>query len=351
MSRFSRSARSESFSLHVHSEDVLYAALSSLWRRKLLIATLVCAALGIGIAVAILMPQRYTAEAFIRGVATASDAMAKVDEGRNAALVTLDMGRLIETQSILLQSHQLARRVIERLGLQRLQSEVDNTGWLALPGHRQDDSAAARLLSHLAVTTDPRAYLITLNYTSRDPDLAALVANTFVAEILRSIELQILSQQRFATQTSLSERLAQFGNKFPSVIQARLNLAAIDGLLEKWQSASSDEILRSAGENVTPVTVLPSSRRRLVVALHVLFGLVIGIGTALWLERSRWWGALSNTVPEGSKGCANPRPPKPRARAASGCHDAIFGATALGVIHSRPLAVQNPQSQPLGEPG
>ncbi len=307
MSSLLRSPRSEPASLHTHSEDVLYAVLSSLWRRRLLIVTLVAAAFAIGIVVGLLMPQQYTAEAYIRGVATASDAVAKDDAGRNAAVVTLDMGRMIETQSILLQSHQLARRVIERLGLQRVRTEVDQTGWLGFsngtnsPG-RQEDTAATRLLKHLAVTTDPRAYLIALNYTSGDPDLAVLIANAFVAEILRSIELQILSQQRSATQAALSDRLAQFGEKFPRVIEARLHLAAIDGLLEKWQIASHEEILRSAGENVTLATAIPSTRRRLVVALHLLVGGVIGIGVALWLERSRWWRAPSQRDPRTMEG-------------------------------------------------
>ncbi len=311
MSRFLRSPGREPASLHTHSEDVLYAALSGLWRRRLLIVMLVAAALAIGIVVGLLMPQQYTAEAFIRGVATASDAVAKDDAGRNAAVVTLDMGRMIETQSILLQSHQLARRVIERLGLQTLRTEVDQTGWLDFSNAtntrgREEDTAAAGLLRHLAVTTDPRAYLITLNYASRDPDLAVLIANAFIAEILRSIELQILSQQRSATQAALSETLAQFGEKFPRVIEARLHLAAIDGLLEKWQMASHEEILRSAGENVTLATAIPSTRRRLVLALHLLLGGVIGIGVALWLERSRWWKAPSQRDPGTLDGLGRP---------------------------------------------
>ena len=145
----------------------------------------------------------------------------------------------------------------------------------------------------LSVTTNSRAYLITLGYTSRDPDLAVLITNAFVAEILRSIKLQILSQQRSSTQASLSESLATFGDKFPRVIEAKLQLAAINSLLKKWHGERCEEILRSAGENVTQATALPSTRRRLVVALHLLIGVAISIGVALWLERARWWSALS----------------------------------------------------------
>ena len=88
----------------------------SLWRRKLLIAALVAVALAVGIAVGLLMPQRYSAEAYIRGVATASDAVAGDGEGRNATSISLDLGRMIETQSNSATIHQLARRVRRTTG-------------------------------------------------------------------------------------------------------------------------------------------------------------------------------------------------------------------------------------------
>src|SRR5262249_16028453 len=158
----------------------------------------------------------------------------------------------------LLQSHQLARQVVERVGLKKLRPEVGEGSWLKFyvqpadsPG-RPEELAATKLLDRLSVTTDGRAYLITVRYKeARDPELATLIANAFVGEILRKTQLEILAQQRSSTQASLSKRLAKFGDKYPRVIEAKLQLVAIDHLPEKWQRETHDEILRAAGENVT----------------------------------------------------------------------------------------------------
>jgi uncharacterized protein involved in exopolysaccharide biosynthesis len=45
--------------------------------------------------------------------------------------------------------------------------------------------AAAKLMRGLSVQTELRAYLISLAYTATNPELAAVVTNTFLAEFLR----------------------------------------------------------------------------------------------------------------------------------------------------------------------
>lgn len=301
MSRHSNSAVSDSSYRHTHSEAALYALLSSLWRRRFLILALVAAALALGIIAALLMPKQYTAEAYISAAVTVSDAASKDNAGKSAGSISFDPSRMIETQSLLLQSHQLARRVVERLGIEKLRSEVGESVWLKLNAKQADiaaqDMAATKLLHSLSVTTDPRAYLITIRYTARDPELSELIANSFAAEMLRSIKLQILSQQRSSVQASLSERLSRFGDKYPRVIQEKLRLQAIDGLLEKWQHATDDQILRAAGENVTQAVALPSSLTRFVISLHVFLGVLVGVGVALWLERANWWRTLYQYYP------------------------------------------------------
>src|SRR5581483_1300024 len=217
MSRLLSAAGSECFSSDTHSGPVFYGVVSALWRRKWLITALVGIALTFGIIVGLVMPQRYTAEAYIRGVAAASDAVAKDEANGNAELISLDMGRMMETQSLLLRSQQLARRVVERIGLERVRREVAGGSFypeLAEFPRQQEDLVATRLLRRLSVTADPRAYLITVRFAASDPELAADITNGFIAEILRSIRLQILSQQRSSAQASLTEKLAQFGDKF-----------------------------------------------------------------------------------------------------------------------------------------
>ena len=307
----------EPSSLGIHSEELLYAAIASLWRRKLLMVAIFVTALALGGIAALVMPEQYTAEAYIRGGFTASDAVVTNDDrSSGAAGISLAMERVIETHSRLLQSDQLARQVVERLGLERLPPEVREGSWLVregswlasqfygkaadVPGH-QEDMAARRLLRGLSVKTDPRAYLVAVEYTAADSRLAALIVNAFVAEYLRITKLQTLSQYRSSAQAKLSKQLATFGDKHPKVMETRVQLAAANNLLEEQTSKSSKEILQAAGPNVTlaqATTIRSSPNPPFVIGLSLLVGLVVGIGVALWLERGRWWRALSQYLPD-----------------------------------------------------
>ena len=127
------------------------------------------------------MPERYTAQAYIRGEFVASDTLPMqvknmrhwVHEHR-----TYELGpgaRDRDSDRGLLQSNRLARRVVQQLGLERLQPLSEPT-WMAA-GHLpwsaaqspedQVDIAAGKLLNGLSVTAIPRAYLITVRYTHR----------------------------------------------------------------------------------------------------------------------------------------------------------------------------------------
>ena len=138
------------------------------------------------------------------------------EKSSGGTVVALDASMLVETRSRLLQSQQLARRVVERLGLERIRPAVSEglfSSWLGAkfygdaraPGY-PEDIAAKRLLRGLSVKTEPRVYLITVRYTAGDPELAALITNAFVAEFLQTTRLRTLFLQRDLAQQALSER-------------------------------------------------------------------------------------------------------------------------------------------------
>jgi uncharacterized protein involved in exopolysaccharide biosynthesis len=221
--------------------------------------------------------------------------------------MNLDLVRVIETQSqLLLESHMLARRVVQQIGLERLQPLVSQRRlWLAFgsaaknPGNEVDkntgdevDVAAASLLRGLLVTSDPHTYLIAVRYSAGDPELAELVTNAFVAELLRSDKLQTLSKQRSMAEATLAIQLGKFGDKHPGVAQARMRLAATDALFKEQLNQGEEAILQAAGENVTKAVSAAASSTTLVIGLSLLAGLAIGVGIALWLERGRWWNML-----------------------------------------------------------
>jgi uncharacterized protein involved in exopolysaccharide biosynthesis len=291
----------------VRSAGTLQTALSILWRRSFLIAAAAAVACALGVVVVSSMPERYSAAAYVRGVVPGSNAMAKDDNDNPGATIGLDLGRVLETQTRLLSSYQLAHRVIEQIGLIELRPELNEAPLPLIDifsqsenaAEHKDDKAVAAVLRNLAVTSDPRAYLITVRYSDRDPQLAAVIADAFVAEFLRSVKLQALAQQRATAQGALAKQLATFGPKHPKVGEAKARLASLDDLITDELNKTPKTILQAAGENVTAAIASPANAKTpLVLAVFLVMGLGIGIAIAFWLERDQLSTLLSRYYAE-----------------------------------------------------
>ena len=285
--------------LGIEYKQVVTETIRKLSRHKFLIMAMVAAALVLGIVAALAMPKRYTAEAFIREGLAASDSASASHATTGERPVAFDASLLVETRSQMFQSHQLARQVVQSLGLERLRPIVGRgrlSTWLerefygdatSAPEY-QEDIAATKLMRGLSVKTEPRVYQIVLRYSAKDPELATAVTNAFVVEFLRTTSLQKLSGQRGAAQTALTETLATLGDKHPKVQEARMRLASTEALMKDQLTKTADDIQKSAGENITfaEASVIPSSPNPpLIIFFALLGGLGVGIGLALWLER------------------------------------------------------------------
>lgn len=286
--------------LGIEYKQVVTETLHKLSRHKFLIMAMVAAALVLGIVTALAMTKRYTAEAFIREGLAASDSASASHATTGERPVAFDASLLVETRSQMFQSHQLARQVVLSLGLERLRPIVGRgrlSTWLerefygdatSAPEY-QEDIAATKLMRGLSVKTEPRVYQIVLRYSAKDPELATAVTNAFVVEFLRTTSLQKLSGQRGAAQAALTETLATLGDKHPKVQEARMRLASTEALMKDQLTKTADDIQKSAGENITfaEASVIPSSPNPpLIIFFALLGGLGVGIGLALWLERS-----------------------------------------------------------------
>ncbi len=299
MSSILESVHVETAYLGAHYQQVLSKAFTTLYERKLLMTAVIATALALGVVLLLEMPKKYTAEASIRGGFSPPNAIATGKE-RNGGRepVAFDASLVVETRSRLFQSYQLARRVVEDLGLELLGPAVSQgriSSWLQAQifgadavnsPEYQKDIAAAKLLHGLSVKTEPRVYLISISYTAADPELAALITNTFIAEFLRTSALQTLSGQRGEAQASLAEQLATLGDKHPKVNEARMRLATADRLFEAELSANAEDILKGAGENVAfaQANVVPSSPKPFFfIGFALLAGLLVSGGLAMWL--------------------------------------------------------------------
>jgi uncharacterized protein involved in exopolysaccharide biosynthesis len=304
MSSNVESAHVASASVDARSGSFIQAVLASLWRRKALLVAIVAAALTLAVVTLFVLPARYTAQAYIRGeFFSAPDMVAKDEQSTTTGSMNLDLVRVIETQSqLLLESQPIARRVVQQIGLERLQPLVSKRRfWPAFGSTSKTqgddvDTAAARLSRGLAVISNPHTYLLVIQYRAGDPELAELVANAFVAELLRSTKMQALFKQRSLAEAALAIQRAKFGDKHPGMAQAKMRLATIDALLEEQLNKSQQAILQTAGENVTLATSNPSSPTIVVICLVLLAGLAISVAVALWLERDRWWAHLQPSL-------------------------------------------------------
>jgi uncharacterized protein involved in exopolysaccharide biosynthesis len=290
-----------SLNLGIEYKRALAETMDKVLRRKLLVITTITTALALGIIATLVVPKRYTAEAYIHEGFAASDSATATRGSSSGRSINVDASLLVETRSRLFESRQLARRVVKdielggiRLGENKslFASWVEATfyGDASASPEYQEDLAATKLLRDLSIKTEPRVYHIVLQYTARDPKLAAFITNTFLAEFLRTTKLETLSQQLGSALALLSESLATLGEKHPKVIEAKMRVASADSLMKELLSKTPKEILKTAGENITlaEASAVPSSPKPLLfIGLALLVGLLAGVGIAIWRERGR----------------------------------------------------------------
>ena len=282
-------------SLGPYFNERFRATLTNVWRRRRLVIATVAVALVIGIALALTMPKRYTAEAYVRDAFKAEEATLIDKKAGIGAVIAIDASMLVQTQSRLLQSRAIAQRVVQRLGLERIRpvvSENPISSWLQAQSYGdvaktpefQEDLAARKLLSGLSVRTEPRVYLIVVNYTAGDPELAALITNAFVVELLQTITLQSFSQQLRAAERSLSADLATLGEQHPKVVEEKMRIQAAEALLRVQLGKTTEEIEHTASStNVTFAradTVPSSPNPPFLIGVALLFGLGGGVALA-----------------------------------------------------------------------
>ncbi|MRI54178.1 lipopolysaccharide biosynthesis protein [Methylobacterium sp. DB1607] len=224
-------------SLTAHYEAVTGHALSVLWRRKLMIASIAgLSALAAG-AASLALPPSYVAEVLLQfDFGQTQDVRGT---GKSGPQIALEPASVVESEARIIRSFAIAQAVAGRLETEAGQAEhaakEHAAGWVAslrqalenrvqaaLPapsGSRQDarqdprqgeagqpattqqeterDARAQQLLRGLTVGNDAKAYLITIGYRDRDPRRAAETANTFATEYLaRKMQAASLATER-----------------------------------------------------------------------------------------------------------------------------------------------------------
>lgn len=195
-----------------------------LWRRKLVLAGAIVAAVLIGLIATLLTTPKYTATVRLE-IARESDKVVKID-GVEPTTTAVDL-EFYQTQYGLLRSRVLAEKVAEQLGLadqrdffakfgrkldRRLAGD-DSSARLPSAGHAQRLIIARDILLNNVVVEPIRASrLVDLSFISPDPELSARIANTWASLFIQS-NLERRFQATSYARKFLEDRLEQLRTK------------------------------------------------------------------------------------------------------------------------------------------
>ncbi|MEM1371195.1 MAG: Wzz/FepE/Etk N-terminal domain-containing protein [Pseudomonadota bacterium] len=283
--------------VRAHYDQVIVDILRALWRRRLFLIAM--GALGLMAAIWYLATatQKYTADAIVK--VNFAELSPATNTRSNAAL---QGALLVEGEARLIRSMAIARRVVDRLNLDK-RSEYARTGTMATlinsvrgtdasSATSTRDVAAMRLSRELKVSNDTKSYLITISITSDDPDWSAKVANAFAIEYLGYRQLDRLRQREFAARTALSEAKRDLGDRHPQVISATATLASAVAQTAAYQDLlqnNPDDVPRTAGHSffkAEPSSLPAGPNMAILVVMSVIGTGIAGVGLVLLGERN-----------------------------------------------------------------
>jgi uncharacterized protein involved in exopolysaccharide biosynthesis len=274
---------------------------SILWRRKLLVAAVMSAAFAVAIFSLVAAEPYYMGEAFVQ-ISFSKEAPAT---GTTSQLIaSLDGTNLVETAARVIRSRAIASAVVASLHLdrdrlfatepwsRRLLAALRRSFGTGQPTEDVHDIATDTLLRSLRVSYEPRSYLISVKYVSRDPERAARLANAVAAEYLRGQRSAELTADLAAAQRYLGEVAAVYGVRHPNreLAQQRVEdlQRALRQLLEH-QLMNGAPAAFAAGQQLVAASkpTIPSGPNALIVLSAVLIGaLLASVVVGLVIERS-----------------------------------------------------------------
>lgn len=199
------------------------AAWAAIYRNRLLVALIVLAALGIGVAITVLTTPIFQATATVQIDREATRVLGNAGAEGLDPVVSTDEDRFLQTQIEILRSRSLAERVAQSMGLLNdnrfliaMGSDVEGNATM-VPGNREarETAIVSLIRSNLSVTLGRSSSIAAINFTSPDPALAARVANSvaenfIVGNLRRKYEASAYARQFLQQQLAdVKDRLEQ----------------------------------------------------------------------------------------------------------------------------------------------
>ena len=313
-----RQPQSHEFDLRPHYTAIAASTLHMLWRERALIARVVAIGLALAAIALALVPRKYTAEALIQldfardesGTSApampGSTAAALPSHAASAPSVTVEGAALAESEARLLSSRALARKVAVRLGLDKTLQDpstysafhrtLNHIRMTILPEYEVTDpveQAAIDLDRHLNVVTVPRSYLMSVVFTAKSPEQAALIANTFAQEYFKAKSLQSLGKKEAAARQEVLRLSSVYGSKHPSLAAAQAHLDTLQQERNELESGGAVADQPPIGAAFTPAQINPTpSSPKGLLTLALAFGASLVCGAGLAYRRDRKNGSF-----------------------------------------------------------
>lgn len=221
---------------------------------------------GLALVAAVLLTMfampRYVASAAIQINDTSTRVLGSEDEaGEAEAINRLDTERFLRTQVDVLSSRGLALRVAQKLKLDR------DAKFLAAQGEAAEAGAGPAqlrnqivklLMENLAIDLPRDSRVVTVSYSSSDPALSALVANTYVEEFIQS-NLQRKFDSSSYARDFVSKQLGEAKSRLEQSELALNGYARSAGLINTrsaFVSDSDDNARQDRGSSVTTSSLI-----------------------------------------------------------------------------------------------
>lgn len=276
-----------------------------LWRQRKVLAIIVLAALLVGLVVTLLMTPRYRADVSVR----IDNETVKILEGQDLdpVVAVSDTNRYLNTQKSIVESRALAEIITDALKLDANDGFIESMGAAPprddlAPKERQATRRAitiALLQQNVTMTVAPDNRVSKISFSSRDPALAARIANSYAENYIANNVKARYDTNTYARKV-LNEQVQQTRMQLQQTERQAIEYARRNRLIDTV-SASFGDSDENGGSN-------PGAARSVKTAnLVQLNQAYIDARTRRLAAEARWraaQGSAGYDVPDGAQSSA-----------------------------------------------
>ena len=224
-----------------------------IYRNRVVMGLIVALALVAGLASILIMPRIYIARASVQIDQQAAKVLGT--EETQPLVTGIDAERFLQTQTDIIGSRSMARRVSDKLGLaasDTFLTTMHATGGFSDGNESREDRVLDVLQKNLVVELRPNSRIVGVGFRSRDPQLAASVANTYAQGYMESNIQRKFTASAYSIQF-LQNQLAVTKGRLETSERALIDYARSARLIDASAAA------RQSGQPAAPGSLVTSN--------------------------------------------------------------------------------------------